>query len=1350
MAATHHGSVNLLLSWQAGRLSAVLSDGRALGQMAVLDVTGDQLEHLAALAKAAWQSDATQQQRLGQTLVQQLIPEPIASRLQTIVGGVLHLQISPSLTALPWEWALEVARGAGPPTTVYRHLLLEEPSDRVRDETARRHRRQLRVLIVHTKPVEAPTLDYLQDLERRLDANEALSTRVLGVGSETTDTPLMRYIGDCDVLHGIGDMSRLINCQRGLDDGSTTAALALDEIALLDEPPRLLMLEEVASHAPAGTHPEHQQALALTAAGAGIDMLLRPARRTGPQHSEAMAECYAALARGRKLGEGLDILCRDEPGGQLIRYVDPQILLAPATLIRHPDDHVRQITVLCYDLVDSTHLLRKLGAERYSETLDRFHANCVEVLGRWGGRANPPQGNDGVMCFFGLPIAHEDAPAMALKAALALSESVAQLQLQVRIGIVTGPVVVRASIPLGEPIHLAARLATLAAPGGTVVSESTRAIVKGRFHFAALTEAPMLKGFDPDVLAFTLTGEQVDGNGTPGDSRETPWVGRQAEFDRLLAAWAKAGQGQLTTLLVTGDAGIGKTRLVREFKRGLIQQGHQPIELRCSPEHTSSAFRPLIETLSRWFRLNDGEPSHELREKLDIRLQGFPNRQHIVAGLALMLDQQPGATDAQPVKVPEKIRQMVIDALLLWTDTLTQRGPLCLIIEDHDWLDPSSRELLHRIMADCAQRPLLLLLTERSNTGRPVQTASGIDRLELGGLGAQDTEYLLRRICGDASLPDTLIDSVVNKTDGVPLFIEETARALVARLGQLARRDGRASAQAPQLMPGKVQDLLMARLDRLNAAKVIAQFGSCIGRHFSQTLIQAVCGHNSAPVQVDGVLFHLETLLRAGILGQTTVGKEVHYHFRHALMQDAAYESLWERDRRRCHATVARVISESFPGLAAGQPEVLARHCGAAGLPEPAVQYYENAARLAISRAAQEEASQHLSAALALIESLPSGSARDRTELRLLLLQAGQGIALHGYGADQVGTSYRRAEALSRQCGDNRALLRVQFGLEGYLFMRGEFQRAHEVAAGAAELLHSVADPMRRVQAQWAVANLVFHQGHLAEAVRRMDACLADYGKLELRIGQMQDPAVMSLSYSALAQWTLGFPEDALARAEQALALATRLKHPLSLGEAHGLKAMLHCYRRDYLDTLECAQRAIHVCESSGFAVWLAHARIMHGWAVAHLGNPKAGLTEMAAGYAQWTSTGAVVTCAFYLGVQAEALALAGEPEQGLALLDQALAIARRCGERYFEAELCRLQGELLIHYKNKSKEVNQDKARDWFLRSIELSRELGQGAFEARAAQSLARLGLTQGHATETVARLTGTKELPAIAEQP
>jgi len=1313
-------SLNLLLTWQAGRMTAVLSDGRALGCVAELTASEDQLMQLAAEAESAGLGDATDQQRIGRALLQRLIPEPIAAMLATRPGSALDLQISPSLIGLPWEWALDDGAALDQRRSVYRHLLSDAPAAPALENGDGRHRQHLRVLIVHHASADPAVLADIRDLAGRLDAVDNLSTRVLAVGGDSAGPSLLRYISDCDVMHAVGDLSQLLGVGPVAGERRAVTPLALSDIAILDEPPRLLVLEDRAgTAAPRPQRQRLQQAVAIAAAQAGINVLFHDRRPLGPSPGEALANGYAELARGRLLGEAVRIMRRSACCGDVLAYVDPQALLAPEAVIRHPDDHVRQATVLCYDLVDSTNLLRKLGAERYSETLDRFHGNCAEVVGRWGGRANAPQGNDGVMCFFGLPIAHEDAPAMALKAALALSESVAQLQLQVRIGVVTGPVVVRAGVPMGEPIHLAARLATLAAPGSAVVSDSTRAIVKERFGFVALAEPLALKGFDSDVLAFALTGEQRDANAGAAAAWEAPLVGRQTEFEYLQTLWVEAGEGRFKGLLVAGEAGIGKTRLVREFRRSLTQKAHPVIELRCDPEHAGSAFRPLIETLSFWFGLNDGEHAYVLQQKLDVRLQGFPNRQHIVAGLMLMLD--PTANDAQPPREPEKIRQQIIEAMLLWVDHLTLRGPVCLIIEDHNWLDPSSRELLQQLTTNSAQRPLLLVLTQRSESGHPAQQPDGLALMELSGLGTQDTELLLRRICDPAAIPAALIEGVAAKTDGVPLFIEETARALVARVKQLSRRHGSVAAVTPQLMPGKVQDLLMARLDRLNAAKVVAQFGSSIGRHFSQTLIQAVCAHDTAPVRVEGVLFHLESLVRAGILGQSTVGKEVRYHFRHALMQDAAYESLWERDRRRCHGTVARVISESFPGLAASQPEVLARHCSAAGLPEPAIQYWENAARLAISRAAQVEASQHLDAALALIEALPTGTARDRTELRLLLLQAGQGIALHGYGADQVGVSYRRAEALSRQCGDDRALLRVQFGLEGYLFMRGEFQRAHEVAAGAAELLQTVADPMRRVQAQWALANLVFHQGRLPEAVVRMDACLADYGKLEQRAGQMQDPAVMSLGYSALAQWALGFADDALARAEQALALATRLKHPLSLGEAHGLKAMLHCYRRDYLDTLECAQRAIHVCESSGFAVWLAHARIMHGWAVAHLGNPQAGLAEMAAGYAQWTSTGALVTCAFYLGVQAEGLALAGEPVQGLVLLDQALAIATRCGERYFEAELCRLHGELLIHSKNNSKESNQDKAQDWFWRAIEVAQSLGMSAFEARARQSLA-----------------------------
>ena len=1356
--------MNLLLRWHDGLLGASLSDGHALGQIAQHVVQASVLNQLSAGGSSAWHGPTSRpaRERLGQEIFQELIPAPIRDLLVQSIGMDMQLQINDALMGVPWEWAFDGQKYMGQKFVLFRKLLQEGPQARGRIRPVG-YSRHLKVLILYD--AADPTLDqaYVQALETRLDPIEGLSARAMAVTDEGREA-LLRHVGHSDIVHCLGSLPRLLVSPQGAQSESESAPvpLRISEIVELTDPPRLLIFEGASGGAQGADALAWHAALARVASAAGIDTLFRLPPSPVQESSGPMAGFYAALADGQRLGEALRALrgvaedpARASEAGQilgldLVCYGDAAALLSPDEAGPHPDDHLRQVTVLCYDLVESTGLLRALGAERYSEALDRFHATCAEVVRRWSGQPNTPQGNDGVMCFFGLPLAHEDAPAMALKAALAMVEAVALLQLELRIGVVTGPVVVKAGVPLGEPIHLAARLQTMAAPSTAMVSESTWSIVQDRFEFTRVDSHQAPKGFAQSKVTYSLLGEVRRAGHLSGKVDDTPWVGRQRELALLEAAWAQAVQGQFTSLLIVGEAGIGKTRLMREFRARLTALGHGVTVLPCSPETADSAFRPVIDLLTRWFRLSETDQADAIRNRLLLGLRAWPGRQHIVAGLELLLSQHPAA--ASEAQAPEKIRRQVIDALLLWLEDLLAQGPLCLIIEDHNWLDPSTRELLERLLGVCSQWPLLLIRTERSGAGsQPATTGVGPkdvpERLELAGLGSEDTEAMLLSMCGATLLSGPTLNLLVTKTDGVPLFIEETARALVARQAQATPGKETGQAASPIAIPGKVQDLLMARLDRLNAAKAVAQFGSVIGRSFSQVMIEAVFADADAPVRVDGVLFHLDALVRASILAQTMVGRDVRYHFRHALMQDAAYESLWERDRRRCHRTVARVISERFPGLAASQPEVLARHCTAAAMPEAAVQYWENAARLAISRSAQIEASHHLDAALAQLAALPAGLARDRIELRLLLLQAGQSIALHGYGADQVGEAYQRAEALSRQCGDQRALLRVQFGLEGYLFMRGEFERAHAVAADATELVQKSADPMRRLQADWAVANLLFHQGLLPAAVDRMDSCLAAYARLEQRPGQMQDPAIMCLSYSALAQWTRGLGEDALARANQAQALAVRLKHPFSQGEAYGLKAMLHCYRREYLETLELAQRAIHVCETGGFSVWLAHAKIMHGWAVAHLGNAQAGSAEMAAGYALWTSTGAVVTCAFYLALQAEARALAGEPEEGLQLLQEAYTIVTRHGERYFEPELCRLQGELLIHYKNNSKLSNQDKAQQWFLLAISVAQELGMAAFEKRAAHSLAALWQSQGRQAEAQALLASSNQVAMIS---
>lgn len=1306
--------LNLLLSWGADQLNACLSDGHTLGRMGQLTVAPQLLSAASTEGWAALQGEPAEREHWGRVIFQQLFPPAIGQALSGSPGGLLQLQLSDALLEIPWELAFDGNSYLGQKYAVCRQLTRDElPNPGLLRQA--RQRPGLKVLLLYEQTDSGRQQAYARALASRLAKLTGVSPLAMALPTHGF-AALLRQTAGSDIVHCVASPGGL-------------AHLPLAKMATLACPPLHLVLEDTAETALAGQGLQALHKLSRAASAAALDLLVHLPNAGAQNRVERMVDFYTAYAAGQALD--LALRCwRQAPQASLLCYAAGSSGSALASASQSPGDHLRQITVLSYDLVESTKLLRRLGAERYSETLGRFHGQCAEAVRRWGGQANAAQGNDGVMCFFGMPVAHEDATAMALKAALAMVDAVSQLGLAVRIGVVTGPVVVSAGLPLGEPIHLAARLQALAKPGTIVVAESSRSMVQERFAFVPMGSMPTLKGFGQTDAAYTLVSElrQVD---TLSDRLHGgPCVGRQRELAQLDGAWARACGGTLATVDISGEAGIGKTRLVHEFMRRLQDAGAQVLELRCDPECTDSAFQPVLELLARRFGLKQADGAQDIRSKLALGLQCLPNAPALVDGLAGLLEQPSAATEAAAFNAPEKIRQQTLQALLLWLQTLARQAPLCLVVEDQQWLDPSSRELIGLLLRESTQLALLLLQTQRSGPAPAVLSEPGAtgalpepERLELLGLSAADGRTLLAALCQGPAFSGTNLAFFVERTDGVPLFIEETARTLLAQAHQAAQpgpglQQGRLDAPLP--VPGRVQDLLMARLDRLNSAKVVAQFGSVVGRRFSQALIEAVFADPFAPIRVHSVVFHLEALVSAGVLRQSGLGSELSYEFRHALMQDAAYASLWERDRRLCHQATLQVLRN---GWAAGQPEILARHSAAAGLPEAALGYWESAARLAIGRCAQVEASRHLEAALGQAELLADQPTQNSITLRLLLLQASQCIALEGYGAARVGDIYRRADALSRQCADHGARLRVQFGRAGYLFMRGEFDLAQATLTGAAELVQQSHDPMRRVQAEWAMANLQFHQGQLAAALALMDRCLASYAALERRSAQVQDPAVMSLSYSALAQWSLGFADDARARSQRALALAKQLEHPLSLGEAQGLGAMLHCYQKDYLATLACAERAIQVCEASGFAVWLAHARIMHGWAIAHLGRPQDGLAEIVAAYRLWTSTGAVVTCAFYLALQAQAQALAGAPQQGLALLQQAYATATQHGERYFEPELCRLQGELLIHPQHPDRLHNQDQARDWFERALAVAQDLQMPAFATRAMHSLSEL---------------------------
>jgi len=577
---------------------------------------------------------------------------------------------------------------------------------------------------------------------------------------------------------------------------------------------------------------------------------------------------------------------------------------------------------------------------------------------------------------------------------------------------------------------------------------------------------------------------------------------------------------------------------------------------------------------------------------------------------------------------------------------------------------------------------------------------------------------------GDTRLPSEVVGELVKKADGVPLFIEESTRMVVDLNAGLPPG---MPFSATQSVPALILDLLTARLDRMGNAKRIAQIGGTIGREFPLKLLQAVLSHESMPFPGDDLLVQLGTLVRSGMLICLGDGDDSCYQFKHALMRDAAYGSLLERNRIRLHHVVASVISTQFRTLADSQPELLAFHFTEAGIYAEALRGWESAARKSISRSAHVEAISHVNSAIRVLARIPPDKNRDPIELRLQLLLATRLIAVDGYGADRVERVYARAMELATTLGDEAALMKVMLGLEGYHFMRGDFDKAHAIAVDAALIARNSADAIHQAQSKWAVANILMHRGDMEESVRQMDECRAECDRIEHRPGAVQDPGVMCLCYSAWALWQLGFPDQALERTSVVVARTEQLNHKFSMGEAYGFRAAVQHFRGENAAALDSAERAIAICEEGGFAVWLAHARLIHGRALAELGELASGLEEMRVAYDDWTRTGAVVTTPFYLALRAEGFALAERFDEGLDVLDQALAIVERSGERYYEAEIRRLHGQLIVRSAARAGTDRSAEAESWLIDAHKCARSRNLRSLVLRCATSLANLYRSQ-----------------------
>jgi tetratricopeptide (TPR) repeat protein len=681
-----------------------------------------------------------------------------------------------------------------------------------------------------------------------------------------------------------------------------------------------------------------------------------------------------------------------------------------------------------------------------------------------------------------------------------------------------------------------------------------------------------------------------------------------------------------------------------------------------------------------------------------------------------------------------------------------EKSPVCLIVEDVQWIDPSTHEVLIKLIEVAERLPLLILVTERRDGPRKFRLGFRAHEIRLQRLSRHVSRRMILSAFGEHGISSNIVGLIVEKSDGVPLYIEESARLTLERE---AAGSSAAEHSSSWSVPATINDLLMARLDRVGAAKLLTGLGAVIGREFSLPLLEAALRRHLGKVP-EQLTAQLEILLNSALLVRKGTDRQPCYYFKHALVRDAAYESMLRSERIALHRILAEVIEDDFRELAERHPEQLAYHYSEAGMATEAVVHWERAARLAASRSALTEAINHVRAGLSAVARLPAGSERDRTELRLQLLLAGQLIATEGYGADRVERVYARASELCRVAGDEIALLKTQLGLEGFHFMRADFAKAHEIAIEATALTRRSADPMRKLQSEWAVANIRFHLGELVPAVAQMDACLKAYGRLAGRRSVVQDPGVMCLCYSAWGKWQLGYPDQALQRAHRVVLLSERANHKFSMAEAYGFSASVHHFRGENREALRCAERAIEICEPNGFSVWLAHARLMRGRALAEQGEHEAGIREMKEAYALWAATGAIVTVPFHLAMQAEGLLLAGRPAEGLERLHAAHDLVCRYGERYYEAEVLRLLGELLLEVKGDNSAWTAAEGR--FRQAIECAHRLELRSMSLRGAISLSRLMIVQGRFAEALGVLKpeyewfteghGTRDLRAAGE--